>query len=317
MEPLVELADVVHYYGRNCALGGITLRLPRGAVGLIGQNGAGKSTLMHLLLGLLRPTRGEVRVLGFDSRHLGLRLRGRVGFMPERDAFVPGLSGVEYVALAGRLNGMPKLQATRRAHETLSYLRLDEARYRRLEQYSAGMKQRLKLAAALVHDPDLLLLDEPTSGLDPDGRTAMLDMLRTLAARPHKSLILSSHLLGDIERVCPTAVILNAGRIVGEGPIADLRAVSLRNYRIRWEGDGAALLSCLRAQGAEVQPHERLAEALVLTPEGWTTREFFAAARQSQTLLTGLEPDEEDLQAAYRRLIGLGETPRQPAGVER
>jgi len=309
MEPLFELIGVTHYYGHVCALGDVSLDVAPGAIGIIGQNGAGKSTLLQILLGLTRPSAGSVRVLGHDVRTFGVRLRGRLGFMPERDAFVPGLKGIEYVALAGELCGMSRRQALRRAHETLSYLGLEEARYRYLEQYSVGMKQRLKLAATLVHDPDVLLLDEPTAGLDPDGRTAMLDVIGVLAARPNKSLVLSSHLLGDVERVCQTAIILNAGHVVGVGRIDELRVLSARAYRIRWEGDGLGLAARLVAQGAEVQLRERPGEARVIVPEGWSNRAFFAAAREQQVLLTGLEPEEEDLEAVYHRLIGRGRAP--------
>ena len=304
MEPLFELSGVTHFYGRVCALRDVSLTVPAGAVGLIGQNGAGKSTLLQILLGLFRPTAGSVLVQGGAGPVWGLQLRGRVGFMPERDAFVPGLKGIEYVALAGELCGMPRRQALRRAHETLSYLGLEEARYRYLEQYSVGLKQRLKLAATLVHDPDVLLLDEPTAGLDPDGRAAMLDVLRTLAARPHKSLVLSSHLLGDIERVCQTAIMLHGGQVVGQGRISELCSATAHRFRLRWEGDGTGLVSHLRAQGVEVQLHERPGEARVVVPEDWTNRDFFVAARAQQVLLTGLEPEEEDLEAVYHRLLG-------------
>ncbi len=304
MPPLFELSGVTHYYGRVCALRNVSLTVPDGAIGLIGQNGAGKSTLLQILLGLIRPTVGTIQVLGRAGPAAGVRLRGRVGFMPERDSLVPGLKGIEYVALAGELCGMPRRQALRRAHETLSYLGLEEARYRPLEQYSVGLKQRLKLAATLVHDPDVLLLDEPTSGLDPEGRAAMLDVLRALAARPHKSLVLSSHLLSDIERVCQTAIMLDAGQVVGLGRIAELCSASARSYQIRWDGDGTGLIAQLRARGAEVLVRERRGEARVVVPEGWTNRAFFAVARDQQVLLTGLVPEEEDLEAVYHRLLG-------------
>jgi ABC-2 type transport system ATP-binding protein len=303
MPPLFQLSGVTHYYGRVRALRDVSLTVPDGAIGLIGQNGAGKSTLLQILLGLIRPTAGTVQVLGHAGPAAGVRLRGRVGFMPERDAFVPGLKGIEYVALAGELCGMPRRQALRRAHETLSYLGLEEARYRPLEQYSVGLKQRLKLAATLVHDPDVLLLDEPTSGLDPEGRAAMLDVLRALAARPHKSLVLSSHLLSDIERVCQTAIMLHAGQVVGLGRIAELCSASARSYQIRWDGDGTGLIAQLQTRGAEVLVRERPGEARVVVPEGWTNRAFFAVARDQHVLLTGLVPEEEDLEAVYHRLM--------------
>lgn len=306
MDPLLELVGVNHYYGRHWALRDVSLTVRCGAIGLVGQNGAGKSTLIHLLLGLLRPTTGSLKVLGREPRAVATGFRGSVGFMPERESLLPGLKGIEYVALAGELSGMPRRDALRRAHETLSYLGLEEARYRAVEQYSVGMKQRLKLAAALVHDPELLLLDEPTAGLDPDGRAAMLDVLAVLGARPNKSLVLSTHLLGDVERICEEAIFLDGGKVVGTGRIADLRTVSARGYRIRWRGDGGHMAAGLQARGAEVHLSTRPGEARVIVPEGWRHREFFVTARQSGVLLTGLEREEEDLEAVYQRLIGSG-----------
>ncbi|NUQ62757.1 MAG: ABC transporter ATP-binding protein [Pirellulales bacterium] len=306
MDPLFELIDVAYSYGRHPALRDVSLTVRCGAIGLVGQNGAGKSTLIHLLLGLIRPTAGSLKVFASERRGWPTGFRQRVGFMPERESLLPGLKGIEYVALAGQLCGMPRRDALRRAHETLSYLELEEARYRAVEQYSVGMRQRLKLAAALVHDPDLLLLDEPTSGLDPDGRAAMLDVLAVLAARPGKSLVLSTHLLGDVERICEEAIVLDAGRVVGVGPIREMRTVSAGTYRVRWRGDGNRLADRLLALGAEVRDSERSGEAQVVVPEGWQHRDFFKAAREGQVVLTGLKREEEDLEAVYQRLIGAG-----------
>lgn len=303
MSTLMELDGVTHDYGSVRALTDVCLSVPCAAVGLVGQNGAGKSTLLQILLGLIQPTAGDVRVLGRDLRTAGIELRGRIGYMSERDAFIPGLNGIEYVTLAGTLCGMPRRQAMRRAHETLSYLGLEEARYRRLEQYSVGMKQRLKLAATLVHDPDLLLLDEPTAGLDPDGRAAMLRVLNVLAERPGKSLILSSHLLGDIERVCQWAVIVNQGRVLRVARMEELREQKQRSYRLRWEGDGQAFLQSLERSRVHVEPGRKEDEIRVTVPEDWSTQTFFALALEHCLQLTGLEPEEDDLETVYRKLI--------------
>src|SRR5947208_3022506 len=214
---LIDLVGVTRRFDTVVALDNVSLKLAPGRIGLLGPNGAGKSTLLKLLMGMLPPSTGTGTVLGLP---LGSwQLRQKVGFMPEADALVPGLKGVEYVALAGELYGMPRRQAQRRAHEVLTYLELEDARYRNLEEYSTGMKQRLKLAQAVVHDPPVLLLDEPTSGLDPAGREAMLNLLLALGRDHGKSLILSTHLLGDVERVCETVVILNGGQIVKQGSV--------------------------------------------------------------------------------------------------
>jgi ABC-2 type transport system ATP-binding protein len=308
MTPLLELRQVSHFYGKQRALHDVSLSVEPGAIGLIGQNGAGKSTLMQILLGLITPTRGVAVVLGHEVRNSGTMLRGRIGFMPERDSIIPGLNGIEYVALAGELCGMPRRQALRRAHETLSYLKMEDARYRRLEQYSVGMVQRLKLAATLVHDPDLLLLDEPTSGLDPEGRAAMLGLLQSLGSRPGKSLVLASHLLGDIERVCQSAIILNRGEVVGVGKLDQLRITRRRCYRLQWEGEAAAFLDELQARGAQLQTDHKARRTRATVPAAWETSSFFSAADQHAVVLTGLEPEEEDLEAVYHRVINPSPT---------
>src|SRR5438093_6354985 len=227
MELLIDLQHVTRQFGAMTALRDVTLALPPGRVGLLGPNGAGKSTLLKILMGLIPPTSGTGRVLdqdlGGDRDAQGnWRLRRLIGFMPEADAIIPGLTGIEYVSLAGELYGMPRREAQRRAHEVLTYLELEDARYRKLEEYSTGMKQRLKLAQAVVHDPPVLLLDEPTSGLDPAGRSAMLRLLLQLGKEFGKSLLLSTHLLGDVEQVCEMVVILFDGEVRGQGSVADL-----------------------------------------------------------------------------------------------
>src|SRR5579859_7510971 len=210
----IDLTDISRWFGKQRALNAVSLRLERGRIGLLGPNGAGKSTLLKILLGLLPPSSGIGRVLGLDLGRNGTALRRVIGYMPEADALIPGMAGAEYVALAGELYGMPRRQALRRAHEVLTYLDLEDARYRQLEEYSTGMKQRLKLAQALVHDPPVLLLDEPTSGMDPAGREGMLRLLLCLGRDHGKSILLSTHLLGDIERVCETVLILHQGRLL-------------------------------------------------------------------------------------------------------
>src|SRR5262245_13719650 len=236
LSALIELNDLSRWYGSFHALRGITLRLPPGRIGLLGPNGAGKSSLLKILLGLLPPSSGSGRFLRHDLGREGESLRQAVGYMPEAESLIPGLRGAEYVALAGELYGMPRIEAQRRAHELLTYLGLEDARYRYLEEYSTGMKQRIKLAQALVHDPPVLLLDEPTSGLDPSGREAMLNLLLSLGTDYGKSMLLCTHLLGDVERVCETVVILNKGQVVRQGSVAELRTRRQDRYRLRVQG---------------------------------------------------------------------------------
>jgi ABC-2 type transport system ATP-binding protein len=304
---LFELEQVTHFYGKLRALQDVTLSVEPGPVGLVGQNGAGKSTLLKILLGLIRPTRGRGEVLDCNLTASGVELRSRVGYMPEAEVLIPGLRGVDYVAFAGELSGMPRRQALRRAHEVLTYLGLEEARYRHHEEYSVGMKQRLKLAAALVHDPQLLLLDEPTAGLDPEGRRAMLDLLRTLAVRHGKSLILSTHLLGDIDRVCDSVIILHRGAIARVGRIEDLRTQFRGRYRLQWQGRAEGFLADLRSEGVELVMDGRPDQALAIVPEGWSNRAFFALADNHKIVLRGLEPESEDLERLYHRVLVEGD----------
>jgi ABC-2 type transport system ATP-binding protein len=282
----------------------VTLRVEPGAVGLIGQNGAGKSTLLKILMGMLRPTQGHGTVLGRNLHTDRQNLRARIGFMPEADSLIPGVRGVDLVGLAGELSGMPRKQALRRAHEVLSYLELDEARYRRCEEYSVGMRQRLKLAAALVHDPELLLLDEPTAGLDPDGREAMLGLLSALAQRHGKSLILSTHLLGDIDRVCGQVIIVDRGTVLSVGRIDDLRGQRRGCYRLRWLGDGAAFVRELPADGVQIREQNRPFEALIEVPPAWKPQRLFELAARQGVVLREVSPQEENLHDLYHRVIG-------------
>src|ERR1043165_7384764 len=220
-------------YGKNAALRDVTASFTAGAVGLLGPNGAGKSTMIKSLLGFLVPERGRLRVLGLDVAEAPLEIRARVGYMPETDGHIPGMNAVSFVAYCGELAGLPRVDAMQRAHEVLFYVGLGEARYRNVETYSTGMKQRIKLAQALVHDPDLLFLDEPTNGMDPVGRDEMLELVRDLWTNKGVNLILSSHLLPDVEYTCDHVVVLDKGRVAAAGPIADLKQPRGRVYELR------------------------------------------------------------------------------------
>src|SRR3954447_10022230 len=301
---LIDLHHATRRYGAVTALDDVTLQVAPGRIGLLGPNGAGKSTLLKLVMGMLAPTSGTGSVLGHP---LGSgddwTLRRKVGFMPEADALVPGLTGVEYVALAGELYGLPRGQAQRRAHEVLTYLELEDARYRKLEEYSTGMKQRLKLAQALIHDPPVLLLDEPTSGLDPAGRDAMLRLLFRLGRDHDKSLILSTHLLGDVEQVCEQVVILYDGKVRRQGGVRDLCARRHDRYRLQLQGDPTAFLEEMGLEGVTVLANNGRGELRVAVPPGWVTRAFFALADNHGVTLRGLQPDDESLEEMFHRVI--------------
>lgn len=300
---LIDLQHMSRSYGTHQALRDVSLQLAPGRIGLLGPNGAGKSTLLKILMGLLPPTAGTGKILDHELGRDSMALRRSVGYMPEADALIPGLRGAEYVALAGELCGMPRRQAQRRAHEVLSYLELEDARYRQLEEYSTGMKQRLKLAQALVHDPPLLLLDEPTSGLDPAGRDALLRLLLALGEEQGKSLLLSTHLLGDVERVCDTVVILHEGRILRQGNVRELRTHRQDRYRLQIQGDAVPYTASLRLEGARILHDNGRGELRVVVPTDWATRTFFALADNHQVLLRGLQRDDEDLEELFHRVV--------------
>src|SRR5215470_585747 len=230
---LFQLESVTKTYGAVTALNNLSVTVPTGAVGLLGPNGSGKTTLIRAVLGLITIDRGSGQILGKDFQRSQLDIRREVGFAPEDECLFPRVVGVEFVAYAGELVGMGRKDALQRAHEVLDYVGLGEARYRKVESYSAGMKQRLKLASAVVHDPKLLILDEPTNGMDPAGREEILELAKDLARNKGLSLLFSSHLLPDVESVCDYVVVLGGGRLLAEGKIKDLKQFHPGCFEVR------------------------------------------------------------------------------------
>jgi ABC-2 type transport system ATP-binding protein len=248
--PVATITDLTVRYGKKIAVDGLTVEIPEGCVGLLGPNGAGKTTLLKTLLGFLNPSSGSGEVLGLNVAKDGLKLRQKIGLMPEIDCHIPGMNAVTFVAFCGEMAGMPAAQALRRAHETLQYCRLGEARYRNLETYSTGMKQKVKLAQALVHGPKLLFLDEPTNGLDPEGRDEMLNLIRDVSHGKGLNVVVSSHLMPDIERTCDTVVVMQRGKMVRQGSIAELRATDSVQYTVDLREASAVFQAQLEAAGA-------------------------------------------------------------------
>ncbi len=290
-------------YGTEWALSDVSAAFPAGAVGLLGPNGAGKSTMLKALLGLLRPDSGRISVLGLDVAEKPLEIRARVGYMPENDAHIPGMTAVSFVAYCAELSGLPASDGIQRAHEVLYYVGLGEARYRNVETYSTGMKQRIKLAQALVHDPDLLLLDEPTNGMDPKGREEMLALVRDIAHNRNISLILSSHVMPDVESVCDTVVVMNHGRVVMQGPIESLKKPAGRIFEVRVKGDRAAFIDRLRAQAFECR--ETDADVLrVLMPADAGADQLFSSAASVGAQVRHLKPSVPTLEDVFAEAVG-------------
>jgi ABC-2 type transport system ATP-binding protein len=304
---VVTLEGVTVSYGSHHALEAATVSFGTGAVGLLGPNGAGKSTLIKALLGLIVPAAGTVRVHGLDVGQSPAAIRARVGYMPESDAHIPGMNAVAFVAYCGELSGLPRADAMQRAHEVLFYVGLGEARYRAVETYSTGMKQRIKLAQALVHDPDLLLLDEPTNGMDPRGREEMLDLVRDLARNKGVSLILSSHLLPDVEQTCDRVVVINRGRVVAQGPIASFKQPHGRVYELRVRRPESmseeAFIARLRAEGVEWQAtNEEVMRVFVPGDDG--ARRVFKVAAEEGAQVRHLRPSTTTLEDVFAEAVG-------------
>ncbi len=295
-ELVITARNLRKMYGPHLALDDIDLEIPSGAVGILGPNGAGKSTLFKCLLGLITTTSGEGTVLGYDIRTEGDKIRSRIGYMPEYDALDPGLSAIDQVRYAGELLGMNPAHATRRAHEVLEYVGLKDQRYRKIETYSTGMKQAAKLACALVHDPDVLICDEPTNGLDQRAREFMLQTLRRTVSEGNRSVLMSSHVMDDVQEVCDRIVMIHNGKIVVQRRIEDLARQIEREIEISVWGGASRMQQELESRGFVVR---RLGRVLrVDRADDSTTRKILEAAVSADVQVRQMqeyEPDLEDI----------------------
>ncbi len=294
---LFQFESVTKRYGPVTALDNLSLAVPEGAVGLLGPNGSGKTTLIRTLLGLIPVDSGGGEILGMDFRQRQLEIRRAVGFAPENECLFPRVDGIEFVAYAGELVGMSSSDALQRAHEVLDYVGLGEARYRKVESYSTGMKQRLKLGSAIVHDPKLLILDEPTNGMDPAGRDEVLELARDLSREKGMSLLFSSHLLPDIETVCDYVVVLGSGKLLMQGSIQQLKQVHHRCYEIRLKDDSPEFVRRIEALGCVAEAREDL--LLVQIPDGASPQLLWQAAAQSSRQIRHLRPQRSTLEEVF------------------
>ncbi|MGD9713664.1 MAG: ABC transporter ATP-binding protein [Thermomicrobiales bacterium] len=218
-EPVIETRNLTKQFRKHLALDNLNIDVPHAAIGLLGPNGAGKTTLIRLLLGLSRPTGGSAKVLGLDTVADGIRIREHVGYMPESSVLPSNATAADFVGHMAEMSGLPQVAARQRAADVLFHVGLDEERYRLIKGFSMGMKQRVKLAQSIVHDPQLVFLDEPTAGMDPPGRESMLELIARIHNMMGMSVVLSSHILEDIERVCDYVIIINGGKLIMSGPI--------------------------------------------------------------------------------------------------
>ncbi|HEY7326464.1 MAG TPA: ABC transporter ATP-binding protein [Gemmataceae bacterium] len=298
---LFALENVTKTYGRITALRQLSVDAPTGAVGLLGPNGAGKTTLIRTLLGLITIDAGHGQVLGMNIRTRRLDIRQAVGFAPEDECLFPGIAGIESVAYAGELCGMSRKDAMQRSHEVLNYVALGEARYRRVESYSTGMKQRLKLAAAIVHDPRLLILDEPTNGMDPAGRQEILELARDLSHNKGMSLLFSSHLLPDVEAVCDHVLVLSGGKLLAQGAIRDLKQAHDQSFEVRVKTDMAEFARRLMELGCDAQRHDDLLR--VRLPRGRSSDLLWQLAASSGEQIRYLRPQRSTLEEVFLKAV--------------
>jgi ABC-2 type transport system ATP-binding protein len=299
---VIELCSITKSFRKFQALHDISVNIPAGVTGLLGPNGAGKSTLIKILLGLLRATSGEGTVLGMPVWRDSKQIRQLVGYMPEDDCYLPSQSGVECVQFAARLNCVPAIEALRRAHEILDFCGAGQERYRTVETYSTGMRQKLKFAQALVHDPPLLILDEPTSGLDPDEREMMLKRIRVLARSHQKSIVICTHILPDVQQVSDFVVILASGRVSVAKAMADLARPSVPALQIRTLGSPDKLLAALKARNLEA----KLGPMATIVVEGDSEerlREIWRTAAEHDVVVRSLTPARNSMEAIFLEAV--------------
>lgn len=301
----VRLAGVVKRYGRRTVLDRVTCGVPPGITGLVGPNGAGKSTLVRAILGLVRLAAGDVRVFGVDPAREPRRVRSLLGVVPEDECTVPGLQAVEMVRYAARLSGLPGTEALRRAHEVLDWCDAGQERYRAVETLSVGMRQKVAFAAAIVHDPALVILDEPTNGLDPLERQAMLGRLTTLARDHGKTVLVSSHVLPDVQAICDRVIVLAAGRVRLEGTIDDLTRPVVPLLRLEAAGPLDACAALLRDRGLDATRATDGA-LLVADRDAAATDRIWSAVRETGLAVRSLGPARRRFEEVFLEAIDGG-----------
>jgi len=301
--PVATISNLTVKYGSKTAVSHLTVEVPEGCVGLLGPNGAGKTTLIKTLLGFIRPAGGAAEVLGLDVGQHPLKIRQKIGLMPEIDCHIPGMNAVSFVSYAGELCGMPQREAMRRAHETLEYCGLGEARYRNIETYSTGMKQRVKLAQALIHGPKLLFLDEPTNGLDPAGRDDMLNLIRDISHAKGVNVIVSSHLLPDIERTCDEVIVMRKGKVATQGLVADLRKTEGVQMEVELKIPSDGFVTAMEKKGAVLLRQLGSNYRLQLQLEGDAGHSLFEGARESGAQIRGFRNASRSLEDVFLEAV--------------
>jgi ABC-2 type transport system ATP-binding protein len=302
MSAVIELDGLGVRFGRRQILSQLQGSLTGRAIGLLGPNGAGKTTLIHTLLGFHKPNQGTARIFGHDVRSESRAIAAVTGYMPENDSFIAGMSAVRLVRMMGELSGLPSEVALERAHEALYYVGLGEARYRNVETYSLGMKQQAKLAQAIVHGPKLLFLDEPTNGLDPPHRARMIRLISDIRKTTDVHIILSSHLLKDVEECCDEVLILKDGKLAQYCNLEEERRANRKFIEVETHGDNAPLASEIESLGCEFALLNNRKIKLVL-PEGVEIRELYRIAADHEIQIRRLDYKRDSLQDIFLKAM--------------
>jgi ABC-2 type transport system ATP-binding protein len=306
--PTISSKNVTVSFGQITALRDFSVEVPPGIVGLLGPNGAGKSTFIKAVLGLLVPDKGQIRIAGHDSQSEGLVVRDMIGYMPEHDCLMDTFTAVEFVSYMGQISGMQKMDAIPRCHEMLDFVGLGEERYRPISSYSTGMKQRVKLAQAIVHDPKILFLDEPTNGMDPQGREDMLALIKKIR-ESDKSILVSSHILDDLEKVSDHAIIIGEGKLITQGSIEKLLAgtESLRVVKVR--GIKAALENFIKVLGKAYEIRtvtEESGQSSIVILNSGDGNPVFKLCRENKVQLRAYYPEKASLEDFFIGAVGQG-----------
>jgi len=303
--PVIDLHGLSVSFGHRPILKNLRGDLRGKAIGLLGPNGAGKTTLIHTLLGFHAPTSGTAQIFGMDIIDQTKQIRSLIGYMPERDSFIAKMSAVHFVRLMGELSGLPSEAALERAHEALFYVGLGEARYRRLETYSLGMKQLAKLAQAIVHGPRLIFLDEPTNGLDPPARLRMIKLIREIRDSGHAHIVLSSHLLLDVEECCDEILILKDGQIAVYCNLEEERKSNRKFLMLETRGDQEKFVKAIQQLGCEyaVSGDHRLK---IVLQEGVEVRDLYRLAEEQQVQLRRLSYKRDSLEDIFLKAMENG-----------
>ena len=303
--PVIDLHGLSVSFGRRQILKNLRGDLRGRAIGLLGPNGAGKTTLIHTLLGFHQPSAGTAQIFGLDISEEAKQIRALIGYMPERDSFIAKMSAVHFVRLMAELSGLPSEAALERAHEALFYVGLGEARYRRLETYSLGMKQLAKLAQAIVHGPKLIFLDEPTNGLDPPARLRMIKLIREIRDSGKAQIVLSSHLLVDVEECCDEILILRDGQIVVYCNLEEERKSNRKFLMLETRGDQQKFVKAIGQLGCEYATTGDNRLKIVLQ-EGVDVRDLYRLADESQVQLRRLSYKRDSLEDIFLKAMENG-----------